>query len=98
MVVQAKVSDYVGSAHFNAAALERSGVPPDASMAHVRQALTEYAVLPLGSAHVHERLEPHIKAVLLYGQHETGKKLLAHAVANTTGTPAPAEPVSRRCA
>lgn len=88
--VQVKMSDYLGSPHFNAAALERSGSLPDASMAQVRQALTEYAVLPLGSAHVHERLEPHIKALLLYGHHDTGKKLLAHAVANTTGVPRPA--------
>lgn len=86
-MVQVKLSDYLGAAHFNGAALERSGAPPDPSMAHVRQALTEYAVLPLGSATVHERLEPHVKAVLLYGQHDTGKKLLAHAVANTTGAP-----------
>eukprot|EP00892_Ulva_mutabilis_P001805 jgi/Ulvmu1/11625/UM008_0029.1 len=83
--LKVKLSDYLGSAHLNAAALERSGAPPEASMAHVRQALTEFAVLPLGCAAVHERLEPHLKAVLLYGQHDSGKKLLAHAVANTTG-------------
>lgn len=84
---QVKMADYLGSPHFNAAALERSGALPDASMAQVRQVLTEYAVLPLGSAAVHERLEPHIKALLLYGHHDTGKKLLAHAIANTTGAP-----------
>lgn len=83
------MSDYLGAPHFNAAALERSGALPDASMAQVRQALTEFAVLPLGSAHVHERLEPHLKAVLLYGQHNTGKKLLAHAIANSTGAAVP---------
>ena len=54
-------------------------------MAQIRQAVTEYAVLPLGSQRVHEKLEPHIKALLLYGHHNTGKKLLAHAIANSTG-------------
>lgn len=51
----------------------------------VRQVLTEYAVLPLGSQRVHERLEPCTKALLLYGPHDTGKKLLANAIANCTG-------------
>lgn len=32
----------------------------------VRQALAEYAILPLGSQYIHERT-PYIKSVLLYG-------------------------------
>lgn len=79
------IADYLGSSNFVGATLERAGIVPDASMAQVRQAVTEYAVLPLGSQRVHEKLEPHIKALLLYGHHNTGKKLLAHAIANATG-------------
>lgn len=51
------------------------------------QAITEFGVLPLGSQRVHDKLTPHIKALLLYGHHDTGKKLLAHTVAHSTGTP-----------
>ena len=42
-------------------------------------------MLPLGSQRVHDKLTPHIKALLLYGHHDTGKKLLAHSVAHSTG-------------
>lgn len=41
----------------------------------VRQVLTEYVVLPLGSQQLHERL-PLINTVLLYGAPHTGKTLL----------------------
>lgn len=43
----------------------------------VRQAVAEFAILPLGSQVVHERL-PHIKSLLLYGAPKTGKTMLAH--------------------
>lgn len=46
---------YVGCSNFLAATLERAGVTPDPSPANVRQALTEYCLLPLGSAYVHEK-------------------------------------------
>ena len=79
------MADYLGSAHFIGATLERAGIVPDPSPAQIRQALTETAVMPLGAARVHERLTPHVKALLLYGHHDSGKKLLAQAVAHSTG-------------
>ena len=84
---QANIGDYLGSSHFIGATLERAGIVPDPSMAQIRELLTELAVLPLGSQRVHERLEPHIKALLLYGHHNTGKKLLVNAIAHSTGAP-----------
>jgi IQ and AAA domain-containing protein len=81
------MSDYLGSFNYIGSMFERFGTIPEPSMAQVRQLLTEYAVLPLGSQLVHERLEPHLKTLLLYGHHNTGKKLLAHAIANGTGEP-----------
>ena len=46
-------------------------------MAQVRQALTEYAVLPLGSQFIHERA-PYVKSILVFGGEKTGKTLLSH--------------------
>jgi ATP-dependent 26S proteasome regulatory subunit len=40
--------------------------------------VTEYAILPLGSAAAHARV-PHTRSMLLYGAHNTGKTLLAQA-------------------
>jgi ATP-dependent 26S proteasome regulatory subunit len=42
----------------------------------IRQAVTEFAILPLGSQMAHERL-PHIKSLLLYGAPSTGKTMVA---------------------
>lgn len=85
--MQVAVADYLGAPHFIGATLERAGLVPDPSLAQLRQAITEFAVLPLGSAAVHERLQPHLRSLLLYGHPDTGKKLLAHAVAHSTGAP-----------
>lgn len=78
------VRDYLGSTSFMQATLEKANVIPDPSMSQIRQALTEYAVLPLGSQYIHERA-PYVKSVLLYGAEKTGKTLLTHAVANLSG-------------
>lgn len=54
----------------------QAGVVPDPSMSQVRAALTEYAILPLGSQFIHERA-PHIKSCLMFGGPKTGKTLLS---------------------
>lgn len=51
--------------------------PPNPPPQKVRQAVAEYAALPLGSAALHERL-PHVKTLLLFGAERTGKSLLSH--------------------
>jgi IQ and AAA domain-containing protein len=56
--------------------MSQAGVIPDPSMAQIRTAVTEYAILPLGSLYIHERV-PHIKSLLLYGAPLTGKTLLS---------------------
>jgi len=78
------VRDYLGSASYMQTTLEKAGVVPDPSMAQVRAALTEYAVLPLGSQYIHERA-PHTKSLLLYGAEKSGKTLLTQAIANLSG-------------
>jgi SpoVK/Ycf46/Vps4 family AAA+-type ATPase len=54
------------------------------SAAQVRQSVTEYCILPLGSQIVHD-LAPHHNAVLFYGFAKSGKTMLTHAVCNETG-------------
>ncbi|KAG1669632.1 hypothetical protein FOA52_010792 [Chlamydomonas sp. UWO 241] len=78
------VRDYLGSSSFMQATMEKANVIPDPSMAQIRQAMTEYAILPLGSQYIHERA-PYTKSVLLFGAEKTGKTLLTHAVANLAG-------------
>lgn len=88
-----RLSDYIGSfnllgtvQHAAASRRDRFGnwVPPDPSAAQLRQSLTEYGVLPLGSGFVRARTPP-VRSILLYGPHGSGKTMLASAVANETG-------------
>lgn len=78
------VRDYMGSSSYMQATLEKAGVIPDPSMAQIRTAVTECAILPLGSQYIHERV-PYVKSLLLYGAERTGKTLLSHAIANLAG-------------
>ncbi|KAI8469151.1 MAG: hypothetical protein J3K34DRAFT_514240 [Monoraphidium minutum] len=84
-VPPAHMADYLGAHGFMGATLDKAGIVPDPSMAQIRQAVSEYAILPLGSAALHERL-PYTRAMLLFGAPRTGKTLLSHAVAAMTGS------------
>lgn len=53
-------------------------------MAQIRQAVTEYAILPLGSEQCKAKTQQ-IKSLLLYGPKGSGKTLMAEAIANETG-------------
>ncbi|KAH9600129.1 ATPase [Trypanosoma melophagium] len=55
------------------------------SPAQVRQCVTEYAILPLGSQVIHD-LAPSAKTLLLYGFSGSGKTRLVKAISNHSGS------------
>lgn len=50
-----KIADHLGAFNFLGATLEKAGILAQPSMAQVRQAVTEFCLLPLGSNYVHSK-------------------------------------------
>ncbi|XP_056132113.1 dynein regulatory complex protein 11 isoform X2 [Lampris incognitus] len=79
-----KMQDYLGDYSYLATTLRQNDIEPMPSLCDVRQVLTLYAILPLGSRVVHKKA-PLIKAILLVGPAGIGKKMLVHAICQETG-------------
>jgi len=62
-------------------------LPQNPSMAQLRASVTEYAVLPLGSANIKNNILPenNVRSMLLYGPAGAGKTMMAQAIANELG-------------
>ncbi|XP_068803878.1 dynein regulatory complex protein 11 isoform X1 [Struthio camelus] len=87
LLIKAKtvnLSDYVGEYSYAGSVLRQRGIEPVPSLAHVRQLIALYGILPLGSQAVHEKA-PLVKAMLLAGPTGVGKKMLVHAICTETG-------------
>lgn len=54
------------------------------SPAELRRAVTEYAILPLGSQVIND-MAPHKRTMLFYGFPATGKTMMAYAICNESG-------------
>ncbi|XP_077169701.1 dynein regulatory complex protein 11 isoform X2 [Paroedura picta] len=79
-----KLSDYVGEYSYLGTTLRQVDIEPMPSLADVKQLITLYGILPLGSQSVHEKA-PLVKTLLLAGPVGVGKKMLVHALCTETG-------------
>ncbi|XP_077011650.1 dynein regulatory complex protein 11 isoform X2 [Tamandua tetradactyla] len=82
--LKVNLSDYIGEYSYLGTSLRQVSIEPMPSLLDVRQLITLYGVLPLGSASVHEKA-PLVKSLLLAGPSGVGKKMLVHAICTETG-------------
>ncbi|KAM3619184.1 uncharacterized protein V6R79_004288 [Siganus canaliculatus] len=79
-----RLQDYLGDYNYLGTTLRQNDIEPMPSLTDVRQVISLYGILPLGSQAVHEKA-PLIKAMLLAGPAGVGKKMLVHAICQETG-------------
>ncbi|NXO07276.1 DRC11 protein, partial [Oriolus oriolus] len=83
-VKNVNLSDYVGYYDCLRNIPPPPGLQPMPSIPEVKQLVTLYGILPLGSQTVHENA-PLVKSLLLAGPAGVGKKMLVHAICTETG-------------
>ncbi|XP_005106717.3 dynein regulatory complex protein 11 [Aplysia californica] len=79
-----RINDFLGEHFYVGCTMENEGLEPLPSLAVVRRLITELALIPLGSAAVHERA-PLNRSMLIAGLRETGKKMLVHSICYEVG-------------
>ncbi|XP_077439775.1 dynein regulatory complex protein 11 [Vanacampus margaritifer] len=79
-----QIQDYIGDFNYLGTTLRKNDIEPMPSVSDVRQLISLYGILPLGSQAVHEKA-PLTKAILLVGPLGVGKKMLVNAICQETG-------------
>ncbi|XP_051874852.1 dynein regulatory complex protein 11 isoform X2 [Pristis pectinata] len=79
-----QLSDFKGEYNYLGTTLRQTDIEPMPSLLDVKQLITLYGILPLGSQTVHEKA-PLVKSLLLAGPSGVGKKMLVHALCTETG-------------
>uniref|UniRef100_A0A4X2KV64 IQ motif containing with AAA domain 1 n=2 Tax=Vombatus ursinus TaxID=29139 RepID=A0A4X2KV64_VOMUR len=82
--LKVQLSEYIGEFCYLGTTLRHIAIEPMPSLSDVRQLITLYGILPLGSQTVHEKA-PLVKTLLLVGPSGVGKKMLVHAICTETG-------------
>lgn len=72
-----------GDLNILASAHQRADIPTDPSLAHVKECVTLYGILPQGSPYVKAHT-PVVSSLLLYGPKGSGKTMLSQAIATAT--------------
>jgi IQ and AAA domain-containing protein len=86
-----RICDFVGGCTYEPSNPTEPEAPkkvvmPVPSMAQIRSAITEYAVLPMGSLGVKSKLETcNVKSLMLYGPAGAGKTMMVEAIAHELG-------------
>ncbi|VDM35056.1 unnamed protein product [Hydatigera taeniaeformis] len=78
------LDQYYGEYSYLGTTLKESMIEPQPSLSDVKQLVTLYGILPLGSPDVHARASL-TRSILLAGPSGTGKKMLVHAICTETG-------------
>ncbi|XP_072324676.1 dynein regulatory complex protein 11-like isoform X2 [Scyliorhinus torazame] len=82
-VPQVALSSFLGDFSYLGSTLLSANISPMPSLYDIRQVVTMYAILPLGSQPLHEKA-PLVKSILLAGPHGVGKKMLVHSICTET--------------
>ncbi|KAL0271263.1 UNVERIFIED_CONTAM: hypothetical protein PYX00_008408 [Menopon gallinae] len=78
------ISAFKGERSFANYELRQQGKDPLPALGDIRQVITEYCILPLGSKTIRQN-SPLVRSLLIAGPHKSGKNMLVHAICTEVG-------------